>query len=180
MQLVVATWDDSIHAALYRHHMIRVIGAAQHFERLVENLAVVAKLYSQHYQGAAMHVPSLAHPRHLQAIDYLPCRQYLRIDEHVHAKVLIEQAYVLFHVFGIVDLRHRFLGMKGMSKDATVNVLVLVRRHRDEEVGVARPCLVQRLDTRRRPAQREQVVVGSDLVETVLVFVDDGYLFLVA
>ena len=123
-------------ATLDGYDVVGIIGTAEHAQRLVENLAVVAQLDGEHHKRAAMYVPALSDPRHLQTVVDLLGSQYLRIDELVNPQFLIELPNVVFYIFSVVDLRHRLFSFQGMGDDATVDVLALVGCDGDEQVGV--------------------------------------------
>ena len=81
MQLVVTTWYQRVVVALDGHHVIRVVGAAELFQRLVQYLARLTQLDAQHDECAPVNVPALTYPRHLQAVGDVNSCQYLRVDE---------------------------------------------------------------------------------------------------
>ena len=65
LQLVQTARDNRVAASLDGHHMIGVVGTAEVFQGLVENLAALAQLDAQQDEGAVVHIPALAHPRQL-------------------------------------------------------------------------------------------------------------------
>ena len=82
-QLVVTARNDGIAATFYRHYVVRIVGTAKFSQWLVEYLARLAQLNSEHHQRSSVHVPPLSHPAHLQSIYDVLCGKNLRINQRV-------------------------------------------------------------------------------------------------
>ena len=84
-QRIVAIGDDCVSIPLDGHNVVGIVGTANVFQWLVENLTVVVELDAQHHERASMNVPALSHPRHLQSADDLTCCEFFRINQVVNA-----------------------------------------------------------------------------------------------
>ena len=61
-QLVQATRDNRVAATLDSHNMIRIVGAAEVLQRLVEDFRCLAQFDAEQYESTIMYIPTLAHP----------------------------------------------------------------------------------------------------------------------
>ena len=179
-QFIVTTWDDRLALAFDGHHMVRIIGTAEVFQRLVEYLARLPQLDAKHHQCSVVHIPALTDPRHAQSVDDVTCREHLRIDELVNAQLLVELLNVGLHILAVVDLCHRLAGVKGMGENTAVDILVVVGCHGDKQVRVTGIGLFECLYARWRAVEGQQVIVAAYTGQSVLVVIDHGDLFLIA
>ena len=173
LQFIITARDDGFAASLDGHHMVRVVGTADVLERLIENFAGFAQFDTQHDEGAIVHIPSLAHPTHLQSVVDIHSGQHLRIDQLVDAQFAEEILSLLVHVFRIIHLGNGALGSELLGKDAGSDVLALQRRYGDEEVGILYVCILQNFQTGRLSQHGEQIIVRTDAGESFLAIINE-------
>ena len=163
LQFVVTTRDDGVAVAFDSHHMIRVVGAADVLEWLVEHLARFAQLDAQHHQSTIVHVPALAHPAHLQSVDNIGSGQHFRIDNGVDAQLVECLHERVGSIFVVVYLGHSFLCSERFSQGAAHDVFALIGCDGDKEVGIFGTSLFECLQAGARCLHHHQVEVGAEL-----------------
>ena len=180
LQDVVTARNDGIGATLHRHHVVRVLRTAELAERTVEYLASLAQLDAQQDEGSIVHIPTLAHPRHLETVVDVTGSEHLGIDELVDTQSDEELALVVFDIFGAVYARHGLVGTECLGQDTTVEVETLIGGYGDEEVGVAHAGIGEGLYAVGVGHHRQQVVVAADACQPVGVGVYERDVLVVA
>ena len=122
LQYIITTRDDSVGIALYRNHMVRVVWSAYLFQRFVQYLASLTKLNAQHYQCSIVHIPPLAHPRHLKSVDDVSCCQHLWVNQFINTELAEEFLLFVSNEFCIINLRHCLLSTQSMGYDTGIEV----------------------------------------------------------
>ena len=177
---IVASGDDGVDAPFDGHHVVGLVGAAYLAQRSVEYLAAFAQLDAQHDECSVVDIPSLAHPRHLQAVDNVFSGQRLGVDYRVDTHLAEQLLVVGKHIFVGVYARHGALCPQPLGQRAGHDVLVLVGGDGNEQVGSVGSGMAQGVDTRRRGFDGKQVEVAANLLEVLGIVVDERYVILVA
>ena len=122
LQNIITARNDGVGIALYRNHMVRVVWSTYLFQRFVQYFASLTKLNAKHHQCTIVHIPTLAHPRHLKSVDDVSCCQHLRINQFIDTE--LSEEFLLFgsNEFCIINLRHRLLCPQSMRYDTGVEV----------------------------------------------------------
>ena len=113
LQGVVASRYYRLIATLDSHDMIRILRTYQLFQRAIEYLALLTQFDAEHHQGTVMHVPALAHPRHLQSIDNILRRQQFGVNDRVNPHAL---QHILILWLGILVFLYTSHGMPGSER----------------------------------------------------------------
>ena len=149
-------------------------------ERLVEHLAGLAELDTQHHQRTVMDIPSLPHPRHFQTVDDVAGSQHLGIDDAADAHFVEEFLVLRIHILRTVDLGNGLLRTQRLRQSTCRHIIALIGRDGDEEVSILHPCLFQTTDAGGRGVHGEQIIINGQLAQFLLVLIHEHYLLLVA
>ena len=141
LQRVVTARYDGVGSAFYGHHMIGVVGSAEVFKWLVQDLATFAQLDAEHHERPVVNVPPLSHPRHLKTVVYVFTGQKLRVDERTDAETCEKLLLFGFNIFGVVNLCDRLLCSQSLGQHTGCHVKALIGCDGNEQVCRCRSCL---------------------------------------
>ena len=180
LQTIVTSRDDGFALALDGNDVIGVFRTANFTHWTVEYGARLAQLDTKHDKRSTMNIPSLAHPRHLQAVVNVGSCEHLRIDYRADSESGKELFEVGFDIFRVVYLCYSLSCTESFGKNARRHVLAFVGRYGYKEVGIFRSCLRKRLDTGGRCLHCKNVDIRTDTRKSLLVGVHDHNIVMVA
>ena len=171
MQFVITTGNQGVIIALDGYHMVRVIRSAELFQRLVENLAGLAKLDAQQNQCASVDIPALTYPRHFQSVGDVDSCQHLWVNERVDAHLLKHFQLMGSQIFNVVDTSHRLLSTQCVGYHASRHVATFFIHNTHKEVGMLNAGFLQCLDAGGRTEQGHDVITVVQSGQSLRIFV---------
>ena len=115
--------------------MIWVVRTDKFLERAVENSTSLPEFYAEHGQGTAIHIPTLAHPRHLQSLDDILRSKHLRVYDAVNAHCPKHFLVLFLGILVFLNLCHSMLHTKTLGHGAGTHIHFLVVGDGNEQVG---------------------------------------------